>query len=428
MHRDIVDPVVLRVTGRRLLCGLALPLLMLTCGMVAVPTFAKGTDRATNSAPAKLISMQRRTAPKAIKADEYLLIHDMPGVRGHAIEASTLLFVPKGKVPAGGWPVVAWVHGAATWSDKARAPSMSADLDGGLTRDGFISNYVFMIASLVDTGYAVVAPDLEGLGPVASEPAPYYNAASSARSVIAAVHAARQAKPSLSKRWAVVGHSDGGRGALAVESYVAEAADLDLKGIVALAPFTSIEASVRRFGDLARNNPAKADELVALQNFYVAGMATGLIAENASYDLVSVMGTDLQKLLPVIRMQGSPGAIATVTKTVTAKTPAGFRGFKADWSTEPAMAAFLAANDPAAIPSFRLRLPTLIAQGTDDGFVAEPLTAAFSAKLVAIGSPVTYRTYAATDHLSIVKAANSDVLAFLTRLLPTHRHWRGQSG
>jgi len=117
-----------------------------------------------------------------------------------------------------------------------------------------------------------------------------------------------------------------------------------------------------------------------------------------------------------------------MTKAITAKTTAGFKGYKPNWSTEPGMAAFLAANDPAATPGFKVELPTLIVQGTEDGFVPEPLNAAFSAKLIAAGSPVTYRTYSGTDHLSIVKAANSDVLAFLSNLLPVRRQLRRNVG
>lgn len=298
-----------------------------------------------------------------------------------------------------------------------RAPSLSPELDGGLTADGLTSDYVYMIASLVNAGYAVVAPDLEGLGAIASVPHPHFNAISSARSLIAGVRAARHANPQLSSRLALVGHSDGGRAVLAVEAFAAEAPELSLKGTIALAPFTSIDATVSALGELALKTPDKATALAAQQNLYVAAMATGLLAQSPSYNLGSVMDADLQKLLPTLKTKGIVEATALVTQAVTTKTPEGFLGFKAQWSTTPEMKAFLAANDPAVTPGFTLRLPTLIVQGTKDGSVLEPLTAAFSSKLIATGAPVTYRTYEGADHFTVIRKANTDMLVFLKGIL-----------
>ena len=41
------------------------------------------------------------------------------------------------------------MHGTTTPGQKTCAPSLSPDLDGGLTRDGFKSNYAYQIAELV---------------------------------------------------------------------------------------------------------------------------------------------------------------------------------------------------------------------------------------------------------------------------------------
>lgn len=140
-----------------------------------------------------------------MKAGARLLIHYMSGVAGGLTRASTLLFLPPQPPPAGGWPVVAWAHGTTTADQKRCAPSLSPTLDGGLTADGSVTHYVWVIQSLVAAGYAVVAPDLEGLGAVASVPLPYYSAASLARSLPAGVRAARHAEVHLSPRWAAVG-------------------------------------------------------------------------------------------------------------------------------------------------------------------------------------------------------------------------------
>ena len=134
-----------------------------------------------------LISSAHHPVPEFFSAEARLLVHTMPGTGGKPTRATTLLFVPRGTPPAGGWPIVAWAHGTTTPGQKTCAPSLSPNLDGGLTRDGFKSDYVFQIGELVNAGYAVVAPDLEGLGPEANVAHPYFSEASFARSLIAGI-------------------------------------------------------------------------------------------------------------------------------------------------------------------------------------------------------------------------------------------------
>lgn len=87
------------------------------------------------------------------------------------MRASALLFIPQGAAPANGWPLVAWVHGTTTVGSEPTAascaPSLSPTLDGCLTADGLPTGWREFIAGLVGAGFAVVAPDLEGLGAVA---------------------------------------------------------------------------------------------------------------------------------------------------------------------------------------------------------------------------------------------------------------------
>ncbi|WP_299289064.1 lipase family protein [uncultured Mucilaginibacter sp.] len=364
-----------------------------------------------------LISSKPFKSP-IINADGQLLIHYMPSIAGGMTRASTLLFVPKKTPSAGGWPIVAWAHGTATGGQKLIAPSLSSMLDGGLTKSGFISHYVFVIQSLVDAGYAVVAPDLEGLGAVASVPEPYFNIASSAQSLISGVIAARHANAHLSTHWAAVGHSEGGHGVLGVEAFTAEVPNLTLECTVAYAPNTSIAATVAALGDsILHSRAPKALNFLASQNFNVGLMATGLRAQSPTFDFGSVMGNDLRQLMPVFVTKGSVKIIGDVTKAIASKTPAVFSGFKANWNTTPEMSAFLTANDPAAMPGFNLRVPALIVQGTADAFVLEPLDAALTSKLIAAGDPVTYHTYQGKDHFTIIPAATPEVLAFLARYL-----------
>lgn len=338
----------------------------------------------------------------------------MPSITGTPTQATTILFVPRWKPPAGGWPIVAWAHGTTTPGQKACAPSLSPDLDGGLTRDGFKSDYAFEIGELVNAGYAVVAPDLEGLGPVATVQHPYFGEASFARSLIASVRAAREAEPTLSSRYAVVGHSEGGHGALDIDKHAAEAPELKLVGIVAMAPYTSIVATAELSAERARaeRDPTKAQSFRVTEQFQVMLMSAGLLAQSPGFDPGTVMGDDLKRVLPQFRASCSVPSIAVIQGAM--KTGgASFVGLKPGWAMTPQMHAFLAANDPAVTTGFTLHHPTLIAQGTADPLVPEPLTTRFVGKLRARGAPVTYKVYPGADHFTVIRRADADVLAFL---------------
>ncbi|MGJ9420624.1 alpha/beta hydrolase family protein [Massilia sp. CMS3.1] len=386
----------------------------LALGM-ASPGAPQAAQRTASPAPT-LVSSSPHEAPAGINAAVTLLVHSMPGIAGTPTPASSLLFVPRGSAPAGGWPVVAWAHGTTTPGLKTCAPSLSPELDGGLTRDGFKSDYVYQIGTLVDAGYVVVAPDFEGLGPVATVAYPYYSASSLARSLIAGVRAAREAEPSLSHRMAVFGHSDGGHAVLSVESRMGEAPELQLVGTVASVPYTSIAETAASFGRQSRAAGSAGATHTArmMEQFQVALMATGLMAQSPDFDPSAVMGPDLVRTLSDFRAACSVKAIGLIDAAVKQKGKS-FAGLKAGWETQPQMKAFLEANDPYATPGFTLRLPTLVLQGTADPFVLEPITSRFVAKLSATGAPVKYKRYPGADHFSILRRSNADVQRFLTR-------------
>ncbi len=301
------------------------------------------------------------------------------------------------------------------------SPSESATLDGGLTGDGFVSNYVDTIASLVAAGYAVVAPDLEGLGAEAQRNGTahaYYNLASSGHAVAAAVVAAHKAVPSLSKNWASVGHSEGGHVVLGLETTAGEAAEYSYKGTVALAPFNSIEASVNLLSGLSAADPANLVNYRTSQEIYVGLMATTIATQQPAFQPSAVMGADLVALLPAFRSQCMFPLLASVGMGVGVKTPAAFQGYKADWASNATVSAFLKANDQAVSSSFKVAKPTLVLQGAADVLVFEALQTGFVTKLKAAGMPVTYTTYPTADHGTVITQGRADMLSFLKKILP----------
>ena len=127
-----------------------------------------------------IFSSDKKTFKVDADVKSLVNVHDvftytMPSVNNRDIQATTLVFTPKGTAPVGGWPVVVWAHGTTGAADQC-APSRNA-LDG--LEKG-------LILALIQKGYAIVAPDYEGLGNnnVAH---PYLNLTSAAQSILFAV-------------------------------------------------------------------------------------------------------------------------------------------------------------------------------------------------------------------------------------------------
>lgn len=151
---------------------------------------------------------------QSVSASQTLMTYKMLGVNGQETQATALLFEPNQPKPAGGWPIVVWAHGTTGVADIC-APS----------RQGLKGNEYF-IARLLAEGYAVVAPDYEGLGePSGQELHPFLNLKSQAYSITDAVVAAHQHfNNSTETRWTVVGHSQGGQAALGAAQYASRGA------------------------------------------------------------------------------------------------------------------------------------------------------------------------------------------------------------
>jgi len=228
------------------------------------------------------------------------------------------------------------------------------------------------------------------------------------------VRAARLSHPGLSNRFAAFGHSDGGHAVLGVEAHLRGAPELRYVGTVASVPYGAIAATAASFAAQARAEraPAAVHTARMMEQFQVALMSTGLMAQSPAFDPRAIMGEDLASVLPAFRAQCSVKSLGIIDAAVKRKGAA-FAGAKPGWAQHPAMRAFLEANDPAVTPGFALRQPTLVVQGTADGFVLEPLTSKLVQAMQAAGSPVEYKRYAGADHFSVIRQSQPDVLAFL---------------
>jgi pimeloyl-ACP methyl ester carboxylesterase len=157
------------------------------------------------------------------------------------------VFIPPGRPPRGGWPVIAFAHGT-TGVNQECGPSLSPNLWG--TING--------IASFLRMGFAVAATDYQGLGAPGAHP--YLEAKTAAFNVIDSVRALRAVSRDVSKTWSAYGGSQGGAAAWgANEQASTYATDLNLVGSGSLVP----PADISDYAALASDGAMTKDQQAA---------------------------------------------------------------------------------------------------------------------------------------------------------------------
>lgn len=152
--------------------------------------------------------------------NDRVLYTSMGGPEGDRhIVVSGGVYLPKGRAPRGGWPVIAWAHGTVGFPDIC-APSFN----GWSERDTEYLN------TWLKQGYAVVATDYEGLGTNGAHP--YMMSRSEGQGVLDSVLAARRDYP-LAADVVLVGQSQGSHAAANAALMQAKVApSLRLRGVV----------------------------------------------------------------------------------------------------------------------------------------------------------------------------------------------------
>lgn len=161
-----------------------------------------------------------------------VLYRSTSGDTGAETVVSGSVFVPKGKAPEGGWPVVAFGHGTLG-IDNECAPSLSPDLSG----------YIGVVRVLTKLGLAVAFPDYQGLG--AKGVHPYADSKTAGLNMIDAVRALHRTFRDISNKWAAMGGSQGGGAAWAADEQAGSyAPELHLVGAAATSPPTDLTGLV----------------------------------------------------------------------------------------------------------------------------------------------------------------------------------------
>jgi pimeloyl-ACP methyl ester carboxylesterase len=298
-----------------------------------------------------------------------------------------VIVVPRGPAPQGGRPVVAWDHGT-NGVGPVCAPSRSPDLS--------LQAYAHFVAALADAGYVVVAPDYEGLG-VAGEVSPYAELESEGRSTVDAVRAAHGIVAGLTPGWVVIGHSQGGQAALGTAQLAGtRAPEYPLLGTVPMAPASHLAQAL----DIL--NKIKPPKLNTLPE--IAYLLLSVEVSDPTFDPSSVVSPGMVAGLRRART----GCFNEVEAWYSKHRPTTM--FKRSWRDSEPLRLFVSRNAPGEV------LPTgplLLAQGTGDKVVAPQLTTALDQHLCALGATVDYATYPGVEHVPLVGAAKSDVLAWV---------------
>jgi pimeloyl-ACP methyl ester carboxylesterase len=299
-----------------------------------------------------------------------------------------VIMVPHGKAPAGGWPVIAWDHGT-TGIGTACAPSRTPLLGD---RE---SDYARYLADFVAHGYVVVAPDYEGLGPN-GEISPFAELQSEGRSTVDAVRAARGVVAHLSRKWVILGHSQGGQAALGTAEVAGtRAPTLPLLGTVAMAPASHFQLALDILGGKVPPDPATLPEAVYL-------LLSAQLTDPA-FNPATIVSPGIAAGFKLARS----ACYAQLFDFYEKHPPP--RLFEGSWRESEPLRLFASRNDPGNQLSPG---PMLIAQGKADKTIPPALTAQLDQHLCAIGQRVDFRTYPGVSHNGIPTASQRDVLAW----------------
>ena len=383
----------------------ALAAASLTATLAAVPT-SEATDTFHVTAQARtgtvLASdhLPRKLWIPGTTSRAYKLRYVSTDAHGKRTPTTGTVFVPKGKPPKGGWPVVAWAHGTSGIADKcapSRVGPASPERDWAYLR------------TWMKQGYAIVASDYAGLGTRGVHP--YLHTVSTAHNIVDMVKAARSfsveyltPRERLSRKWVTIGQSQGGGGAIATSSYATELGGkrLDFRGGVGTGTPAYIEALVALPGPGVL--PVDASQALTSYLLYILAAMRDVHPE---LDIDSAL-TDEGKRF-----------VALAERTCVLELEEAVKGTAmGDFFTRPlaSLPGFPeTAREYLGMPETGFEKPVLMANGAVDTDVPAATTAAYVGVLRANGADVTFRTYP-TDHSGTMQASLVDSVPFVRAL------------
>lgn len=307
-------------------------------------------------------------------ATAYRILYLSRDHAGRPAALSALVFVPAAVAPADGRNIVALAHGTVGVAQRC-APSRGR---------GFFA-HVDGLARFVRAGYAVVVPDLEGLGTPGTHT--YLVGEPSAHATLDAVRATgRFAAADASERFVVWGVGQGGHTAIFTAQEAASyAPELELAGVAAGAPI----ANLARLLDAGAGTPAgdvMAAYMLSTWSRIHPQLDLGAVVTASSR---ATVGRIAALCVPLDHDRIGP-ALGSVDPKLAYRS-------EAPWNADP-WKGLLARNTPGATP---ISVPLIITQGARDSFVRPSATARFARYLCGLGATLEYRPSRGVAHADL---------------------------
>jgi len=380
-------------------------LIAVACG--ATFTASAGAASRVNAAPGTVLSavpLKRSLWIPGTTARAFKLTYVSTDQLGRRALSTGELFLPKGSAPVGGWRLISWAHGTSGLADGC-APSNVGPAEP--KRDfTYLHNWM-------KEGYAVVASDYVGLG-TPGLPA-YLGGRSEAHNIVDIVKAGRAfasrrlpVSERLSRRWVVIGQSQGGGAAIYTARYATQfgGRGLDYLGAVGTGVPANVETILAGVGPQSSFSSGLtaygAYILASLRYSYPALRVDSILTPTGRHYLgvaqrvcIDPLDTAMQGVVVGRWLTATLGSLPRWTQTIDSYMKMPERGFDK---------------------------PFFMAHGLRDQDVPYTLTAPYVAKLKANHQPVTFRTYD-SDHSGTLLLSQKDSHPFVRRLFAaTTRH------
>lgn len=304
---------------------------------------------------------------------------------GRRAEAVGVVYFPHGTPPPGGWPVVSWAHGTT-----GIAPQCAPSRFSGAEQDREQPS----IVAALKRGYVVTATDYIGMsGTPGTE---YLAGRSAAYNVIDMVRAARGNDPAIGKRWASLGHSQGGHAALWA-TYLANdyAPELRNVGTVALAPANHLETVIPLLAQPSVPNVGPLNRTAAFALYMLDGLNNARPGVHA-LDALSPRGRQWMAKARSTCLEYMSKGLADVPPGTLFTKPIG------DPPIGPALRDYAAIRTQGWVGT----RPILLNQGLTDMVVLPPTTALLAAQMRQGGASVTLETFPG-DHTGVVSESTT---------------------